>query len=175
MYRPDIRKHFRDVVSQTTLGQLSRSKLQRLRYVTVGSGSLLTDFEILCALDSLGVAIDSIICVATASGRNIANMCSESTQRGPTHALVPPRDHSQHDNRHAGGVARANHLLLLDGHLRYRYLHAQVASRNHDRVAGVENSVKILYRLRGLDFRDDLWQRAARRPSLWWPSGKNSR
>ena len=56
LYRPDIRKHFRDVVSQTTLGQLSRSKLQRLRYVTVGSGSLLTDFEILCALDSLGVA-----------------------------------------------------------------------------------------------------------------------
>ena len=65
LYRPDIRKHFRDVVSQTTLGQLSRSKLQRLRYVTVGSGSLLTDFEILCALDSLGVAIDSIICVDT--------------------------------------------------------------------------------------------------------------
>ena len=60
-----MRRHFRDLVVARTEAQLSVSlgalgnERSAVRYVTVGSGQLLTDFEILCGLVSAGLEIES--------------------------------------------------------------------------------------------------------------------
>lgn len=61
--RPDVRRNFCHTVAQVTQSQLRRLDAARVRYVTVGSGSLLTDFEILCTLEGLGLSIESVVCI----------------------------------------------------------------------------------------------------------------
>ena len=63
LWRPDVRRRFRENVVRCTVEQLGASG--QVRYVTVGSGSLLTDFEILCALRASGLTIASIVAVDT--------------------------------------------------------------------------------------------------------------
>lgn len=66
LFRPDVRQHFRDMVVATTLSDFGRTGRRRVRYVTVGSGSLLTDLEVLCALEHAGLVLESIVCIDTA-------------------------------------------------------------------------------------------------------------
>ena len=60
--RPHCRQRFRELVATRTASAL----LQRpVRAVTLGSGELLTDFEILLGLWSRGVAIESVVAIDT--------------------------------------------------------------------------------------------------------------
>mmetsp|Transcript_14152 Transcript_14152/g.23547 ORF Transcript_14152/g.23547 Transcript_14152/m.23547 type:complete len:563 (-) Transcript_14152:205-1893(-) len=65
LWRPDVRRRFREIVRKVTIEQLTASGSHRVRYVTVGSGQLLTDFEVLCALTEAGCTIDSVIAIDT--------------------------------------------------------------------------------------------------------------
>ena len=63
-----MRRHFIDVVTRLTVEQMDCNPPhhERIRYVTVGSGSLLTDWEILCSLNANGLTqIESIIAIDT--------------------------------------------------------------------------------------------------------------
>ena len=68
LWRPDVRRHFVSVASSLTMTQLLDAGLRdtinrssrSVRYVTVGSGQLLTDFLILCTLREAGLIIESI-------------------------------------------------------------------------------------------------------------------
>lgn len=63
---PQVRHDFRNVVVRRTTAAARAAAIVEgataaVRYVSVGCGSLLTDFEILCGLASQGVGIESII------------------------------------------------------------------------------------------------------------------
>jgi hypothetical protein len=69
LWRPDVRRHFRDVVVALTVSQLTASlgalgeQRSAVHYVTLGSGQLLTDMEVLCGLVDAGLVIESILAV----------------------------------------------------------------------------------------------------------------
>ena len=65
LWRPDVRRRFRaTVVSLVQEAMAAAATAPRpLRYVTVGSGQLLSDFEILCALCEAGLTIGSVVAV----------------------------------------------------------------------------------------------------------------
>lgn len=83
LWRPDVRRRFRENVVKCTLEQLGACG--RVRYVTVGSGSLLTDFEILCALRAANLIIASIVAVDTCYDDWRTSTVSEES--APTKAL----------------------------------------------------------------------------------------
>ena len=60
--RPDVRHRFREFVCERTAEEL-RGRGGVVRYVTVGSGQLLTDWEILSGLERRGLTIESIVAV----------------------------------------------------------------------------------------------------------------
>ena len=75
-----------------------------------------------------------------------------SRQAARSHRLqhLRRRDHRLTDKAGAG-----DELLLQDGHLLDRHFHAEVAARNHDSVAGLENLVKALQRVCPFYLRDN--------------------
>lgn len=85
LFRPDVRRHFRTIVARLTTAQLQGQPRAGVRYVTIGSGSALTDFEILCALHEAGLRIESVICIDTCyddSGDNHATATGALQQLG---------------------------------------------------------------------------------------------
>ena len=74
LWRPDVRRRFVKASVALTLEQFGQKNLHEsihssqarggsIRYVTVGSGQLLSDFLLLCALVDAGMTIESIIAV----------------------------------------------------------------------------------------------------------------
>lgn len=61
----NTRSRFRKLVVRRTCNALARKGCTSIRYVTLGSGGLLTDFEILCALQQQGAVIESIVAADT--------------------------------------------------------------------------------------------------------------
>jgi hypothetical protein len=66
LWRPDVRRRFRQSVCRLVGEQGSVTAGAGVRYVTLGGGSLLSDAEILCALTRAGRRIESIVAVDTA-------------------------------------------------------------------------------------------------------------
>ncbi|KAL1503472.1 hypothetical protein AB1Y20_011956 [Prymnesium parvum] len=61
LHRPEVRQRFCKWVVDAALEGLPGQR--RVRYVTVGSGLLLTDFEILCGLVERGVQVESVVAI----------------------------------------------------------------------------------------------------------------
>ena len=61
LWRPEVRERFRHwVVGAATDGL---ADLERVRYVTVGCGLLLADFEILCGLVERGLTLECVVAI----------------------------------------------------------------------------------------------------------------
>ena len=73
---PWVRTGFRNLVVSRTVKQLRRAGSKTtpppVRYVSVGCGHLLTDFEILCGLELKGLRVESIVLCDTAYKDSIA-------------------------------------------------------------------------------------------------------
>ena len=82
--RPQVRASFRELVVGATCKLVRQAGAKHIHYVTVGSGQLLTDFEILCDLWAAGFRVESIIAIDTQyeDGRDDGSSCSSYSHGG---------------------------------------------------------------------------------------------
>lgn len=86
--RPEVRRRFRHFVAALSDEQMSQRSRMSVRYMTVGCGQLLADFEIMCDLRSRGYTIESVVAVDTAYEPMLDDVDLEAVRRREQSSLL---------------------------------------------------------------------------------------